>query len=32
VVNDFAVEAATARRDLERFVDHLVREGLATRG
>lgn len=32
VVEDFAVEAATARRDLERFVEHLVREGLATRG
>ena len=32
VVEDFAVEASAARRDLERFVDHLVHEGLATRG
>jgi len=32
VVESFAVEAATARRDLERFIEHLVREGLATRG
>ena len=32
VVEEFAVEAPTARRDLERFVEHLVNEGLATRG
>jgi hypothetical protein len=28
----FAVEPAVARRDLERFIEHLLQEGLATRG
>jgi PqqD family protein of HPr-rel-A system len=32
VTEEFAVEAAVARRDLERFIEQLVQEGLATRG
>ena len=32
VTEEFAVESAIARRDLDRFIQQLVQEGLATRG